>query len=508
MAAPQRDIEAELVDFVAGFSRDPLGFVLAAFPWGEDGTDLADMEGPDEWQRAALEEIGAQLRAQRDVDPAEWLPILLARASGHGIGKSAFICWVVLWAMCTFPDTRGVVTANTEPQLRTKTWPELSKWYALLICRHWFVKTATCLYSADPEHRDTWRIDAIPWSESNPEAFAGLHNQGKRILVVFDEASAIADVIWETVMGALTDRATQIIMIAFSNPTLNTGYFRSLFGRRRGSWRTAQIDSRAVKITNKALIERWIDEEGLDSDFVRVRVLGQFPAASSAQFIPSDLVEAAAAREAGIDAVSPLIMGVDTARFGDDETVICFRRGRDAKSIPWTILRKQDTTLIANKVAELIIAYKPAAVFVDEGGPTGAGVIDMLRAAGHRNVIGVNFGAGATMSEFGGVPMRVANKRAEMWASMRAWLRLGAIPADQRLQDDLIGPEYTIELKSQAVLLERKERMKERGLASPDRADALALTFAFPIAPKHRTLSPTNHRTAADYDPFAALDQR
>lgn len=507
MSAPQRNIEDELVEFIVGFNRDPLGFVLAAFPWGEPGTDLANKAGPDEWQREALNDIGIRLREQKTIDPAEWLPIMLARASGHGIGKSAFICWVILWAMSTFPDTRGVVTANTEPQLRTKTWPELSKWYGLLICRHWFVKTKTSLYAADPEHADTWRIDAIPWSENNPEAFAGLHNEGKRILVVFDEASAIADIIWETVMGALTDAGTQIIMVAFSNPTMNTGYFRSLFGKRRGSWATAQIDSRTVKITNKPLLDRWIEEEGIDSDFVRVRVLGQFPNASSSQFIATNLVEQAAAREAEIDNLAPLIMGVDTARFGDDETVICFRRGRDAKSIPWVTVRKLDTVLIANKVAELMLAYRPAAVFIDEGGPTGAGVVDILRTAGHR-VTGVNFGSAAATSDFGGISMKVANKRAEMWASMRAWLAGGVIPNDQKLADDLVGPEYTVELKSQAVLLERKERMKERGLASPDRGDALALTFAFPVAPKHRNVEQARGRTAADYDPFAAVETR
>lgn len=501
------DPEGELIDFIGGFSDDPLGFVRAAFPWGEKGTDLADKAGPDDWQVARLAEMSGRLKALHHLPPSDWMPILLATASGHGIGKSALICWVILWAMSTYPDTRGLVTANTEPQLRTKTWPELAKWFGLLICRHWFKREKTSLYSVDPAHADTWRIDAIPWSQHNPEAFAGLHNEGKRILVVFDEASAIADIIWETVMGALTDQGTQIIMVAFSNPTMNTGYFRSLFGKRRGSWSTAQIDSRTVKITNKGLLDRWVEEEGLDSDFVRVRVLGQFPNASSSQFIPSNLVEAAAKRDVGEDVVSPLVMGVDTARFGDDETVISFRRGRDARSIPWVYMRHMDTVLIANKLAELIIAYRPAAVFIDEGGPTGAGVIDILRAARHK-VVGVNFGSGASISDFGGETMKVANKRAEMWASMRAWLKGGAIPDDQKLADDLVGPEYTVELKTQAVLLERKQRMKERGLASPDRADALALTFAFPVAPKQRTVEEARGRTAADYDPFAAVEAR
>ncbi len=503
-AAPQRDPELDLVEAMASFTRRPYSWVMFAFPWGEPGTPLADKEGPDEWQRDALLAMERHLADQADQHPLDWLPFLMSIASGHGVGKSAFLSWVIFWAMSTFPDTRGVVTANTATQLRTKTWPELSKWYSLLICRHWFVKTKTTIQSADPEHADTWRIDAIPWSANNPEAFAGLHNEGKRILIVFDEASAIADIIWETVMGALTDTATQIIWLAFSNPTMNTGYFRETFGGRRKSWNTRHVDARTVKVANHKLHKQWIDEEGIDSDFVKVRVLGQFPSSSIAQFIPSDIVETARKRPGTVETYAPLIMGVDTARFGDDETVIAFRRGRDAKSIPWVILRKQDTVLIANKVAELINAYRPDAVFIDEGGQTGAGVVDTLRAAKHR-VQGVNFGASASRSDFDGVTMKVANKRAEMWASTRAWLQGGAIPDDQRLADDLTGPEYTVELKTQAVLLERKERMKQRGLASPDRGDALALTFAFPVAPKHQTVPGRGARTSNDYDPFAGL---
>ena len=104
----------------------------------------------------------------------------MAVASGHGIGKSALVAWIILWAMSTFTDARGIVTANTEGQLRTKTWPELAKWLALCTNRHWFTYTATSLHSSQPGHDKTWRVDAITWSENNTEAIAGLHNKGKR----------------------------------------------------------------------------------------------------------------------------------------------------------------------------------------------------------------------------------------------------------------------------------------------------------------------------------------
>jgi hypothetical protein len=144
--------------------------------------------------------------------------IQIARASGHGIGKSALVAWIILWAISTFEDTKGVVTANTENQLKTKTWAEVSKWHRMFIARDLFKMTATALFANDPLHERTWRIDMVPWSERNTEAFAGLHNQGKRILVIFDEGSAIPDLIWEVTEGALTDQDTQIIWMAVRQP--------------------------------------------------------------------------------------------------------------------------------------------------------------------------------------------------------------------------------------------------------------------------------------------------
>ncbi|WP_368667183.1 hypothetical protein, partial [Anoxybacillus sp. MB8] len=120
-----------------------------------------------------------------------------AVGSGHGIGKSALVAMLIKWAFDTFEDARGVVTANTDNQLRTKTWAELSKWHGISLTKDWATLTATALISNAPGHDKTWRIDAVPWSQNNTEAFAGLHNEGRRILLVFDEASAIADKVWE-----------------------------------------------------------------------------------------------------------------------------------------------------------------------------------------------------------------------------------------------------------------------------------------------------------------------
>ena len=184
-------------------------------PGGEPGL-LQSVSGLDTWQQDILNTIAEGLSPQRAVQ--------IAVASGHGPGKTALVAWIILWAMLTEADTRGVVTANTESQLRTKTWAELAKWFRLCpLLTEFFILTATTLAARDPTHAKTWRIDAVPWTENRVEAFAGLHNQGRRILVVFDEASAIPDLIWETTEGALTDEQTEIFGLFVETQLAITG---------------------------------------------------------------------------------------------------------------------------------------------------------------------------------------------------------------------------------------------------------------------------------------------
>src|SRR3990167_6098092 len=201
-AAAQRQ-EKTLAEHMVEFRHDPLSFVLFSYPWGSG--ELKDRAIYD-WQRDLLIDLGRAL-VMGSITTME--AIQIARASGHGIGKSALVAWLIEWAMSTQEDTRGVVTANTENQLKQKTWAELAKWHRLCITREWFALTATAYYSTDPEHEKTWRIDCVPWSENNTEAFAGLHNAGKRIIVIFDEAAAIPNSIHEVTEGALTDLDTE-----------------------------------------------------------------------------------------------------------------------------------------------------------------------------------------------------------------------------------------------------------------------------------------------------------
>lgn len=481
--------QAGLTEFLAATSGDPFSFVLGAFPWGKG--ELAGHTGPEPWQADVLYAVRDGLL---DTSSA----ILIAAASGHGVGKSALVAWLIEWSMSTMPDTRGTITANTENQLKTKTWAELAKWHRMSIAKELFELSATKICSKDPEHSDTWRIDMVPWSERNTEAFAGLHNHGRRILVIYDEASAIPDSIHEATEGILTDEGTQIIWCKFGNPTRNTGKFREAFGSLAHRWRTFRVDSRTVRFSNKSQINRWVEDYGLDSDFVRVRVLGEFPRVSSCQFIPTDITEEAMKREVKANWFDPMVIGVDVARFGDDASVIAFRRGRDARSWPAIELRGVDTMALAQRVVEEAQRVHADAIFVDGGG-VGGGVVDRLRQL-RAYVFDVQFGAKADRVLMDG-NASYANKRAEMYGYMREWLVVGGIEDDRRLRDELIATEYALNVRD-AIQLERKEDLKRRlpEIGSPDRADALALTFAYPVMP--RQVNESGGGLKSEYDPF------
>ena len=268
--------DEDLVTWLSEVSNDPVAFVETAFPWGEG--ELAHSTGPEPWQRWVLEQIRDGL-----LMPGEAVKIALA--SGHGIGKSALCSWICLWAISTFPDTRGLITASSESMLMTRFRAELRTWFRRFKAQNYFELTATSLISRDAAHEQTWRVDLLPWNENRPEAFAGLHNKGRRILVIFDEASAISSSIWETVEAVATDADAQVIWMACGNPLHPVGRFRDCWERYAHRWITRHVNSLDVSFTNKLQLQRWIDDYGEDSDFVRTRVLGEFPRTASTQFI-------------------------------------------------------------------------------------------------------------------------------------------------------------------------------------------------------------------------------
>lgn len=466
--ATAETLEAELARTIGSLTHNPLGFAKYAYPWGT--RELEEL-GLRQWQAQTLRDIGKHL-----TNPAtRFQPCLVGVASGKGIGKSALIGQIIGWGMSTCEDCKIVLTANNEPQVRTKTWPEISKWLRLAINAHWWNQTATSITVKDKDHERIWRTDAVSWSENNTQAFAGLHNKGKRIIVIFDEASEISDKIWEVTEGALTDEATEIIWLVFGNPTQNTGRFRECFGRFKHRWITYQIDSRTVEGTNRDQIKKWEADYGEDSDFFRILVKGEFPRRGSNQFISGESVALCRKFKAEGYESLPKVLSVDVARFGDDQTVIGWRQGR--KLVVLARLRGLDTVQVAERVIEFIGREKPNATIVDGDG-IGAGVIDQLQHRGFGKTL-FEFHGGATPSD----PHKYFNKRAEAWGLMRDALDIGMeIPDDPELEQDLTGPQYGFSNKQQ-IQLEKKEDMKARGMASPDLGDMAAMTWGVKIAP-------------------------
>lgn len=490
----------ELVAWLATVSTDPLAFVLGAFPWGTPGSRLAECAGPEPWQSDLLSRIRDGLLSPNQA-------IQEATASGHGVGKSACVSWIILWAISTLPDTRGVITANTETQLKTKTWSELGKWYHMFIAKDLFKLTATAIFSTDDAHERTWRIDMVPWSERNTEAFAGLHNQGRRILVLFDEASAIPDVIWETTEGALTDKDTQIIWCVFGNPTRNTGRFRECFdgGRFANTWHQTQVDSRGVSFTNKDQIAKWISSYGEDSDFVRIRVYGVFPRVGEMEFFSATDIDAAMNRPANSNISDPLALGVDVARYGKNNSVIYPRKGRDAATFERQRFQGLSTVQLADKIFEAHLHFHSDGIFIDGGG-VGGGVVDNVRNK-QLFCYEVQFGAkdDTPHSVFGSAGEKYANKRSGMYGACRAWLKTASLPNDPELRKQFSAIKYIINKQDAIQLISKEDMMKLDPDLELDDLDALVTTFAHALSP-HEFAGGEHVKhilVVSEYDPYS-----
>ena len=484
-------------------------FVLFAYPWGKAGTWLETHKGPRAWQRDDLQELTQHIKDNQARLVHGEMPKLWRKgtASGRGGGKSALVAWLVDWMMTTRIGSTTIVTANTEPQLKSRTFAEIGKWTNMLINSHWFETTVLSVRPAG------WFKQAVQeqlsidtgyyyaqgqlWSEENPDAFAGVHNPlGCQVLM--DETSGIPTQIFTVTAGFFTEPVLDRYWHAFSNPRRNSGGFFDLFHDPKTPWRLRQLDVRTVEGIDTTFANDLIAKFGIDSDPVRIEVLGQFPKQGNRQFINNELVHQAQQRAVIDDAGAALVLGVDIARFGHATTVLRFRRGRDARSIPPIIYKNRDNMFLVNEIAQAIDRYHPDAVNVDAG--NGTGVIDRLRELGYR-VHEVWFGGAASQPEW-------ANKRTEMWADVRDWLGGGCLDLSAQLFSDLTAPEYDFFGKAKdATMLESKEHLVDRGFLSPDHGDALALTFATRVSRRDTKTSraPSRVRIAQglDYPLFA-----
>ena len=474
----------DLADFVGQFYADPLGFVMAAYPWGEPGTDLAGETGPDPNQIEFLTALGNEVKARGFDGKTPVMPIRMAETSGHGTGKTAMGAWIANWIMSTRPQSQGTVTAGTATQLETRTWAGIQRWTKLCITAHWWEVLSRGIYArpeilSEGQTPESWCLTAQTCKEENAQSFAGQHARTSTSWYLFDEASTVPDKIWEVAGGGLSDGEPHFY--CWGQPERNTGaFYNACFGSQRDRWNHRTVDSRTSRFTNKEYIAELLADYGVDSDYFKVRVLGLPPSASELQFIDTARVDKARHNQVEVLDDEPLIAGFDVSGGGKAWNVIRFRRGSDARSIPpirITGEEGRDRQLLIAKAAQVLTdpLIKPAMMFVDSA--FGSPIVERLRTMGFRNVIEVNFG--------GSSPNRhQANMRAFMWNGMKEWLPKGQLdPHDTRLHSDLVAPGYHLNQKSQLVI-ESKESMQKRNIASPDDGDALALTFAQPVAIK------------------------
>ncbi|MBU5673232.1 AAA family ATPase [Paenibacillus brevis] len=447
--------------------------ILLDLYWDDPIAFAEDMLGldPDEWQREVM------------MDVAQY-PLTSVR-SGQGVGKTGVEAALVIWFLCCRPNPRVVCTAPTKQQLNDVLWAEVAKWLESSMVKNLLKWTKTKVYMIG--HEERWFATAR--TANKPENMQGFHED--HMLFVVDEASGVADPIMEAILGTLSGEENKLLMCG--NPTRTSGVFYDSHNRDRSRFRTHRVDSRNSKRTSKANIQVLIDKYGVDSDVVRVRVYGEFPKAEADAFIALELAELAASAT-----VQPrgdrLHLGVDVARFGDDETVIAPRVGM--KVFPLLTYNKQDTMATVGRVVAAgkeMQADNPNLRFVeikvDDSG-VGGGVTDRLNEViveegltGWR-VIPVNNGSRATDDG----EEHYENRGTEAWAIMRDLLQEAfskhlqgepvsiELPQDDRLVTQLTQRKYRMTSKGK-LALERKEDMKKRGLDSPDRADAVILSF-------------------------------
>jgi len=411
--------------------------------------------------------------------------------------NSSALSWLVLWGLVCYDDIKIPCTAPTAHQLSDILLAEVEKWRSKML-EPWKSSIVVNKESVNLTGSLGFAVMRTGRKE-NPEALQGFH--ADTLMFLIDEASGIDEGVYEVARGTLSTPSARIVMA--SNPTRPNGYFYNAFHRNRESWKLFTFNCDDSPFVAKNYVKEMKEEYGEDSDIYRVRVLGEFPKGGDLQFIPTNTVTDAAKRyydEKAYD-FAPLVLGVDVAYFGGDKSVVYLRQGLHCRCV--FAVQGIEPAEFAGHIAHLWDEHQADAVFVDGTG-VGAGVVSNLRLMG-RKPISVAF-AGASSSP------TYHNKRAECWGLMRDWLKEGWIPNDDHLKDDLTGPEYSYTMTGK-IILERKDDMKKRGVASPDYADALSLCFAEPILPMRKRgsvglVSAYQSNKPAKYDPFHSLKKK
>lgn len=487
--------ETEIFTQLLALKNDPVGFAHYAYPWGRPNSPFE--HGLRRWQAEELKALADHTQEQA-FRHEQGLPLKVWKSSwssGRGPGKSAALGITANWHASTHLGSTTIVAANTETQLKSKTFPEYAVWFGAAINAHWFTIENLKIVPApwlvelvrkteaegglgiDPKY---WYVAGQTWSEDNPDAFAGAHNP-YGLLLQLDEASGIHTRVHEVSEGFFTEINPYRFWQMASQMRHRSGRFFEVHNDPQigHGWRARTLSTRGMEGVDQAVVEDQIKRYGEDSDFVRVEILGLPPRTSEDQFIPWDAVRAAQNNDLVRDYGEPLILGVDPAPRG--KTSWRFRQGRNARDCCGTATHGhwlgKDNVAIAQAVLELDTKYKPDHICIDFG--MGTGVIDILkRKRTHGRLHEVRFGDAA----HGGKDSEWGSHAAELWARVRDWLPGGMIEKDSgekgTLSQQLTDRGWRWSLREEnKKILETKEDMQSRGVKSPDDADGLACTM-------------------------------
>jgi phage terminase large subunit len=424
---------------------------------------------PDPWQDRVLDAFPTTQRQ--------------AMTACKGPGKTALLAWLVWNFLLTRIDPKILCTSVTGDNLSDGLWSELAKWQrkAPLLVDQFTWTGSKVFLKSKPEQ---WFASARTWprqgnSQEQANTLAGFH--ADHALAVLDEAGGIPIAVLAAAEAVLAGGGDQHIVMA-GNPTQHDGALGYAVLNDRKSWEVTEItgdpdDPMRSSRVDAAWARKQIDTFGRENPWVLVNVFGRFPPGGLNTLISPDEVRDAQKRHLNeySQATFPKIIGVDVARFGDDESVIFKRQGKIA--FPPIRFRNLDTLQGAAHTGKIAVEWGAASIQIDATGGFGAGWYDQIKGMGWDDrALPVQFAGKARQ------PDRYYNKRAEMMFEMVEWIKDGGcLPPVPEMVQGLSTMTYS--LKNGRFLVEEKEQIKARlGGRSPDLEDALACTFAFPIA--------------------------
>ena len=490
---------ASTARLVAHYRDDPVAFVMNMFPWGEKGSKLEHYKGPRKWQLEVLESLRDDLQ-KRDVSLLRKLgrgirAIKYSIVSGHASGKSALLSWIALWLFETRPFSAGSMTSTTSQQMRGRFFRELGIWRGMMKTAHLSRITlgqTPRLVRIGAENE--WKLEGYAPKKELSEAFAGQHSADSASYYIFDEASGVDDEFYRVCQGGLMD--SEPFVFACGNGTRASGFFYRSHHQKESDddsdkgWKTFSVNSMNVEGVNLDEIESMLEEFGPQSDTARVRIYGQFPNRADHQFFSTDIIDySMTIPDIPQNDYSPIIMGVDVAWSGNDKSVICIRKGRNARDpvgdMSWYAVDTNTTDQLASRIAHICATLArngtPVYKVCIEAIGVSTGVFDRLKVLDVPGVVPIFPSKPATPGS------GAYNLRAEMYLNLRKAMEEGlALPTIQHpvvkesLRNDLLGING-FPREDSTLLMESKKDMKRRGRDSSDFSDALALTFAIPI---------------------------